>query len=556
LKPFDESGAFRPVVGEMRGLAVRGAGVTVLSAGLGLAVQIVSTMILARLLTPRDFGLVTMVTTFSLLLMNVGLNGFTEAVLQREEMDHALASNLFWINVGVGLVLTVAFAGAGSLLARFYGNPLVAPVTVGISLTIFITSTSVIHIALLKRAMRFSVTSANDIFSAALSFTVAILLARQGWGYWALVAGVVSLPLFQSIGAWYQCRWVPSFPRHAAGTAWAVRFAMSVYGRFGINYFARNLDNLLVGWRFSAQALGFYKKAYDLFALSAGQLVAPLLNVAVSALSRLRHDLVQYKRYFLGALAVIAFVGMGLGADLTLIGKDVIRLLLGPGWEQAGRIFTYFGPGIGIMILYYTYGWIHLSIGKPDRWLYWGIFEFVFTALSFVVGLHWGPLGVAAAWTLSFWILAVPAFWYAGRPIRLGVGSIIAAVWRYPIASLLAGCATAWIVAAVPWFGAGSGALWAAARIAMISVLFGALYCGAVGLMFGGLDPFYQLASLLREMVPWNKLAKASEAAATPHTVPGEPFATPAGSEILYCSEVSSFSTEGHVPRGQQPRAS
>src|ERR1700693_4387455 len=113
----------------MRGLAVRGAGVTVLSAGLGLAVQIVSTMILARLLTPRDFGLVTMVTTFSLLLMNVGLNGFTEAVLQREEMDHALASNLFWINVGVGLVLTVAFAGAGTLLARFYGNPLVAPVT-------------------------------------------------------------------------------------------------------------------------------------------------------------------------------------------------------------------------------------------------------------------------------------------------------------------------------------------------------------------------------------------------------------------------------------------
>lgn len=305
----------------MRGLAVRGAGVTVFSAGLGLAVQIVSTMILARLLTPRDFGLVTMVTTFSLLLMNVGLNGITEAVLQRDEMNNALASNLFWINVGVSLVLTLGFAAAGSLLAWFYGNPLVAHVAVGVSLTIFITSTSVIHIALLKRAMRFSVTSANDVFSAAFSFIVAILLARQGWGYWALVAGVVTLPLFQSIGAWYLCRWVPSFPRRVEGTGSVLAFAASVYGRFGVNYFSRNLDNLLVGWRFSAQALGFYKKAYDLFALSAGQLVAPLLNVAVSALSRLKNNLVQYKRYFLQALAVIAFVGMGLGADLTLIGK-------------------------------------------------------------------------------------------------------------------------------------------------------------------------------------------------------------------------------------------
>ena len=535
MKPFDESGRFHPVVGEMRGLAVRGAGVTVFSAGLGLGVQVVSTMILARLLTPRDFGLVTMVTTFSLLLMNVGLNGFTEAVLQREELDHALASNLFWINVGVGLVLTLVFAAAGSLLARFYGNPLVASVTVGVSLTIFITSTSVIHLALLKRAMRFSVTSANDISAAAVAFTVAILLAWQGWGYWALVAGVVALPLFQSLGAWYLCRWVPSLPRRLPGTGSAVWFAMSVYGRFGVNYFARNLDNLLVGWRFSAQALGFYKKAYDLFALSAGQLVAPLLNVAVSALSRLRNDLDQYKRYFLQALAVIAFVGMGLGANLTLIGKDVIRLLLGPGWEPAGRVFTYFGPGIGIMILYYTHGWIHLSIGKPNRWFYWGIFEFAFTALSFVVGLHWGPVGVAAAWTASFWILALPAFWYAGKPIHFGVGPVVAAVWKYPVASLLAGGATAGILSAIPWFGAGSGAAWAAARIAMISAMFGTLYFGAVFLLFGGREPFYQLASLMREMVPWNRLAKTSEAApAIPEPAPSEVLEPVETGELLY----------------------
>jgi len=474
----------------------------------------IAIVILARLLTPADFGVVTMVTTFSLLLTNFGLNGFTEAVLQREEIDHGLASNLFWINVGAGLLLTIGFVPAGSLLARFYGDPRVARAAVGISVTIFITSTSVLHLALLKRAMRFSVVSANDILARAVSVAVSILLGWAGWGYWALVAGAVAQPLTTSIGAWSLCRWVPGLPRRAPGTASMVRFAMNTYGNFSVNYFARNMDNLLVGWRFHAQSLGFYKKAYDLFALSASQLVSPLTVVAVPALSRLKRDPIRYSRYFLSSLAVVAFVGMGVGADLTLVGRDVIRLLLGPGWEPAGRIFTFFGPGIGVMLVYGTHGWIHLSIGRADRWFRWGVIEFIITGLLFLLGLRWGPAGVAVAWTASFWILTLPAFWYATRPIRLGIMPVIAAVWKYPLASLLAGCGSAAIIRGFPSFVAVSTAVGAAARIGMISVLFGTLYLGAVVLLHRGCAPLYQVAGLLREMVPWRTLSRPCPAVA------------------------------------------
>src|SRR5438094_343345 len=329
VKPFDESGAFRLTAdGDgLRRLAVRGAGVTVLSQSLGFAIQMIATVILARLLTPGDFGLVTMVTTFSLLLMNFGLNGFTEAVLQREEIDHALASNLFWINVGLGFLLTIGFAAAGPLLARFYGDLRVAAVAVAMSVTIFFTCLSVQHLALLKRDMRFSVVSANDILARAVSVAVSILLAQMGWGYWAL--------------------------------------------------------------------------------------------------------------------STLAFVGMGLGAGLTLTGKDLVLLLLGPGWEESGRIFTFFAPGIGIMLLYYTHGWIHLSIGRADRWFRWSVVEFAVTGLLFLLGLPWGPVGIAVAWVVSFWILTIPALWYAGRPARLGIAPVIGAVWKYALASALAGCAAA-----------------------------------------------------------------------------------------------------------------
>src|SRR5690349_14714375 len=133
--PFDDSGTFRPVTeaSELRRHAVRGAAATISAAVLGQGGQVVSTVILARLLTPADFGVVAMVTTFSLLLMSFGINGFEEAVIQRPEINRFQASNLFWINCGIGLILAVGFAASGSLLARFYHNPLVTRVAIGVS---------------------------------------------------------------------------------------------------------------------------------------------------------------------------------------------------------------------------------------------------------------------------------------------------------------------------------------------------------------------------------------------------------------------------------------
>src|SRR5262249_25022211 len=164
LRPFDENSAFRPPADgseALRRRAVRGAAVTVFTGGVGHVIQIISTMVLARLLTPSDFGLVAMVNTFSLLLSNFGVNGFTEAVLQLEEVDRLLASNLFWINLGGGLLLASGFASAGPLIARFYDNPEVSAVAVGMALPICIFSLSVLHTALLQRAMRFSAVSGN-----------------------------------------------------------------------------------------------------------------------------------------------------------------------------------------------------------------------------------------------------------------------------------------------------------------------------------------------------------------------------------------------------------
>lgn len=502
--PFDGTGEFRPRAGghELRRLAVRGAAASVTASGLSLAAQLVSTVILARLLTPADFGVVTMATTFSLLVASFGLNGFTEAVIQCKEIDHHTASNLFWLNSGAGLILAIAFAAAGSLLVRFYGNPLVAKVAAGLSVGIFIAAISVIHLALLKRAMLFAGTSTNDVVGRVVNTVVAILLALRGWGYWALVAGIVAQQLSVTVGALVFCRWMPSLPRRTGKTGGMVRFAAKVYGQFSAAYATLNVDNLLVGWRFNAVALGFYKKAFDLFALSASQLTAPLNNVALVALSRLNQDQVRFRRYLGNSLGMIAFAGMAMSADLTLVGKDVVRLVLGPKWSEAGRIFELFGPGIGVMLLCYTVGWIHLSIGRPGRWLRWSLFQLAATASLFLLALRWGPEGVAAAWSISFWTLLIPGFWYAGQPVGFGVSDLIAAIWRYAAAALAAGLATAAVIRGTPFWGSPSSTGAALEATVIISTLFVALYLGAVILFHWGLAPLRQLASLLRELTP------------------------------------------------------
>jgi O-antigen/teichoic acid export membrane protein len=502
--PFDVSGAFRPVGagGELRRAAVRSAAATLSAAALSLGLRVVGTVVLARLLTPADFGLVTMVTTVSLLLANFGLNGFTEVVIQFDEMDHSTASNLFWLNTGGGLVLAIGLAAAGPLLARFYHNALVANVAIGLSVGIFIAAGSVIHLALLKRAMRFTASSANDVATAAVYTAATILLASRGWGYWALVVGLVASQLSTTVGAWWLCRWIPSLPRRTGKTAAAIRFAAKVYGQQSLRYSRGNMDNLLVGWRFNAAALGFYKKAYDLFALSASLLSASLDNLALAALSRVNQDPARFRRYLSTSLGVIAFVGMAVSADLTLVGRDVVRLVLGPQWSESGRIFQLFGPGIGVMLLGGTIGWIHLSVGNPGRWLRWTLVELAVTASLFLVALPWGPKGIAAAWSVSYYILLIPAFWYAGRPIGVGVSFLVAAVWRYAAAALLAGFATAAIFRGTRFWASPVGRGPALEASVIISSALVALYLGTAVLLHGGFGPLRQIASLLRELAP------------------------------------------------------
>ena len=370
------------------------------------------------------------------------------------------------------------------------------------SLTIGIGCLGYIHTGLLQRAMHFRTTAIINFVGQVLHVIVSIVLAMAGWHYWALVWGSVTQTAVVAAGAWLVCRWIPSWPGRASGTGSGLKFAMNVYSHFAFSYLTRNTDNLLVGWRFGAQALGFYKKAYDLFVLPETQLLSPLSAVVVSTLSRVSRDREQFQRYFLRTISVLALVGMGIGADFALVGVDLIRFLLGPGWEEAGRIFALFGPGIGVMLLYNTHGWIHLSIGRPERWFRWGLMEFVCTVSLFLLALRWGPSGIAFAWTASYFLLMFPGFWYAGKPIGLGIGPVLAVIWKFFAASVGAGCRDSSDLQSYAVFCGDPGAQGAFVRMVSVSLVFFGLYFAGVIALHRGLRPLSETAGLIRDLLP------------------------------------------------------
>lgn len=514
MNPFNAGGDFQPISeGEgLRRVAVRSAGVTVLGQGASFFLQVAATMIIARLLTPNDFGVITMVTTVGYLFRSFGANGFLELIVQREKLTNSLASNLFWIELGIGTILTLAFAACGVPLAHFFHEAAVKGAVVGMSPMIALGCLGWIHQGLLQRAMRFRATTIVNFVGLVAYLIAAIVLAKMGWHYWALVWATNIQTMVVAAGLWVACRWIPSWPRRVSGTGSSVNFAMSVYLHYAFSYSTHNTDNLLVGWRYGSQALGFYKKAYDLFVLAETQLMYPISSVAISTLSRISRDREQFQRYFLRAISVLALLGMGIGADFALVGKDLIRVLLGPGWEEAGRVFVFFGPGIGVMMLYNTHGWVHLSIGRPERWLRWGFIEFACTASLFLLGLRWGPSGIALAWTVSYFLLMIPGFAYAGKPIGLGAMPVLTVVGKFFAASAFASGATLLLLKAFPIFAAMHGAPGAFLRMIADSILFFALYFGSVTLIHRGLKPINDAVGLLRDLLP---RAKSDGVAAT-----------------------------------------
>jgi PST family polysaccharide transporter len=404
--------------------------------GLNIFVQLASTILLARLLSPQDFGLVAMVLAlvgFAPLLIDFGT---TDASVQKAHIAQDEISTVFWLNLAIGVALTVLLAGTSGLIARVFGEPALTNISLVLSVTFIMAAMSTQHYALMRRAMQFRRIAIIDISANVIGSAVSIVMALTDWGYWALVAKPIVTSGLSAAGVWLSCPWVPGRPRFTPAVKELVRFGMGVTGFTMTDYVAKSADRLVIGYFYGAGPLGYFQNAFNIYSNLLSILTEPLHNIAVSGLSKLRNNVEELKRSWTAALSTLSFFSAAIFSVLAVTAQDFVIILLGPKWAPAGALLCIFAVRGIAHSVERTLGWIHVGAGHADRWMRWGLFSAACQLTALLAGLPFGVIGIAIAYAVVMFGLFVPALVYAGRPVGIGSKDVLRAVGPQTIAGL------------------------------------------------------------------------------------------------------------------------
>ena len=406
---------------ELKQRSIRGGAVTILAQGSKFVLQMGSTIILARLLLPEDYGLIGMVTVaigFAKLFKDLGLSN---ATIQKAEIDREQVSTLFWINFAISCLTAIVVAATAPLLSWFYQEPRLTGITLALTSIFILGGLTVQHQALLRRQMHFLKLAKIEIASTLFSVVVAIIAAKLGFGYWALVFMQIAVAAGNTVGVWWACSWRPGPPVMGSGVKSMLAFGGNLTGFNLVNYFSRNLDNILIGRYWGSQQLGIYAKAYQLVLLPIQQINTPITSVALPALSSLQNNPKQYRKYYYQAILLISTLGMPAIAFLFASADKAILLTLGEQWLDVVPIFRYLMPAAFNATIGVGIGWVYQSLNLVNRLFRWGVVSATINVILFVVGVRWGAVGVAAAYGLSrpLFLIAGFAYCYHGTPLKL-----------------------------------------------------------------------------------------------------------------------------------------
>jgi O-antigen/teichoic acid export membrane protein len=475
---------------DFKGRSVRGGAVTMLAQAGKFSLFIGSNAILARLLAPQDYGLFGMViaiTGFVSLFNDIGLSA---ATVQKAEINHNQVSTLFWVNAMLGLGTTLVTAAIAPSIAWFYGEPRLTSITLVLASAFVFAGMSVQHQALLQRQMRFTTLAVIDIISLCVGIAIAIMAAWYKAGYWALVWMQLGTAISNCVGVWIACGWLPGLPRRHSGVRSMLVFGGNLTGFSIVNYFSRNLDNILIGRVWGANALGFYSRAYNLMMLPLQQINAPLNAVAIPSLSLLQGEPKQFRHHYLKALKAILALTIPIVLLMLILSQEIVQLLLGSQWSEVSIIFLLLGISAFVQPITNTSGWLYVATAKTDRMFKWGLFSSALLVTSFFIGLPYGIRGVALSYSIAKLLQTIPCMYYATRATSITLVDILHTVQQPFVASLLAGAIASGSASQY----APSFPVWVEAILTSIVMVFGYALC-----MFYLFDAKDLYVSILRQ---------------------------------------------------------
>jgi O-antigen/teichoic acid export membrane protein len=427
----------RPASDDLKRKSVRGGFVAIAAQGGKVLLQTGTLMVLARLLSPDDFGLIGMAATLTGFLGLFRDAGLSAATVQRRDVTHEQISTLFWINLAVGVGLAACAVLLAPALVRFYGEPRLYWIVIVTGASFMFGGLAAQHGALIAREMRFATQARVDLTALALGSAVGVVMAFFGWGYWSLVAMGLVTSFASAAGVLLASSWTPGPPRRGAGVRSMLRFGgLSTFNGFLV-FLAWNSDNILLGRVWGAHALGLYGRAYQLATLPVEQLTSTLSGVAISGLSAVQDDLERLSRSFLRGYALLVSATIPIAIACPLFAEEIIHILLGEKWMGVVPIFRLLAPTSLVFALANPLSWLVMATGRVGRAVSITATVTPVVIIGILLGLSHGPTGVAMGYSAAMALILIPITAWS----KQGTGISWSDLWNVTRIPLLAGAA-------------------------------------------------------------------------------------------------------------------
>lgn len=405
--------------------------------GMRVIVQFASLVVLARLLTPHDYGLVAIVVVI------IGIGeilrdfGLSSAAIREPELTRAQSTNLFWINSAIGLTLGAGLFVLAVPLARAFGQPEVVGIARAMAAVFLLNGITTQFRALLVRAMRFRWLATLDVLAPAIAFVGALAAALLGWGYWSLIVQHTMQALVLLIGAVLGTRFVPGLPRRDVPVRSFLVFGSSIVLTQLVMYATNRLDTAVIGFVHGATPLGLYNRAQQLVTTPVSQVQSPATSVAMPVLTRLHDDPPRFNAFLVrGQLALGYPIALAM-AFVAAAAEPIVEIMLGQRWLATVPLLQLFALAAIARNLAFVGSWAYVVRGLGSSLLRFTAATAIIPIAGVVIGAQWGVVGVAAGVALAPWITWPASLWWLSRATTVPVRALYGGAMRIVLVSVL-----------------------------------------------------------------------------------------------------------------------
>lgn len=399
--------------------------------------RLVVAVVLARLLSPHDYGVAGMVLVVGMLVLVFSDLALGASLVQRRNLDERDRSTVFWTALGAGLVFTVAGIALAGPAARFYGEPEVKPLLAALSLSFVVTSLGATQSALLVRELDFRRLELRMMGATLAGAAVGIGAAVQGAGAWALIAQQLTIATVSTALLWFVSPWRPRFMFSPASLRELGGFSANVFGQRLLYYLHANADKVLIGRFLGAAPLGVYSLAYNVVTVPFSRLAVPLAEVMFPAFSRMQDDREAVAAAWIRATRLVGAITIPALIGLIAVAPEFVAVVLGGRWEAATPVIQILAGVALVQSLQTLNTSILQSLDRTRTLLGYSIVFFCAHLTAFTIGLRWGVVGVAACYAASS-ALVEPLFaWLTARALGIRVTDFVRGLAGVAQASLL-----------------------------------------------------------------------------------------------------------------------